>query len=115
MARCLAEAGFRSERRLALSYFRLGALKEHVPLRLLVALDRLLQPTGQIAPFSPSVFTRNAAVGAHPPAALDGPLFKCLHCGASLRDEGEAVTCPHGHGRWALRDGLYDFKEPLSG
>lgn len=115
MARCLAEAGFCTERRLALSYFRLGVLKERLPLRLLVTLDRLLQPTGQIAPFSPSVFTRNVAVGAHPPAALDGPLFKCMHCGAPLRDEGEAVVCPHDHGRWALRDGIYDFKEPLSG
>ena len=115
MARCLREAGFRTERRLALSYFRLGLLKEHIPLRLLVTLDRLLQPTGQIAPFSPSVFTRNVAVGAHPPAALDGPLFKCIHCGAPLRHEERVVACPEGHGRWALRDGIYDFKEPLSG
>jgi ubiquinone/menaquinone biosynthesis C-methylase UbiE len=114
MARCLREAGFRTERRLALSYFRLGALKRRVPLRLLVALDRLLQPTGEIAPFSPSVFTRNVAAGAHPPAALDGPLFKCLHCGAPLHAGDEAVACPAGHGRWALRDGIYDFKEPLS-
>ncbi len=115
MSRCLREAGFRTERRLAVSYFRLGALKQRVPLRLLVALDRLLQPTGQIAPFSPSVFARNIATGAHPPAALDGSLFKCLHCGAPLRHEEGAVACAEGHGRWALRDGIYDFKEPLSG
>lgn len=115
MARCLAEAGFRTERRLALSYFRLGLFKRAWPLPLLVTLDRWLQPTGQIAPFSPSVFTRNIALGETPVAALDGPLFKCPRCGAPLRDEGEIVVCPRGDGRWALRDGLYDFKEPVSG
>ncbi|MGQ9849466.1 MAG: methyltransferase domain-containing protein [Aggregatilineaceae bacterium] len=115
MARCLTEAGFRTERRLALSYFRLGLFKRALPLPLLVTLDRWLQPTGQVAPFSPSVFTRNIALGEVPAAALDGPLFKCPCCGAPLRDEGEIVVCPRGDGRWALRDGLYDFKEPVSG
>jgi ubiquinone/menaquinone biosynthesis C-methylase UbiE len=115
MARCLREAGFRTERRLALSYFRLSLFKRTLPLGLLVMLDRWLQPTGQIAPFSPSVFTRNIAVGETPPAALDGPLFKCPQCGAPLLEEGEAVACPQEHGSWACRDGIYDFKEPISG
>ncbi len=115
MARCLREAGFRTERRLAVSYFRLSLLKRALPLQALVTLDRWLQPTGQLAPFSPSVFTRNIAVGDTPPAALNGPLFKCPHCGTPLQDEGETVVCPRGDGRWALREGIYDFKEPLPG
>jgi len=113
MADALAAAGFRTERRLAVSYLRLGLLKRALPTALLVGLDRLLQPTGQLAPFSPSVFTLNRAVGAAPPAALDGPLFKCLTCGAPLRHEPDAVACPSGDGRWAFRDGIYDFKTPL--
>ncbi len=111
MAEQLKAAGFRTERRLALSYFRLGALKRLVPTDILVALDALLQPTGQLAPFSPSVFTLNRAVGEEPPAALDGPLFKCVHCGSALERAGERMRCPQGCGAWAIHDGIYDFKE----
>jgi ubiquinone/menaquinone biosynthesis C-methylase UbiE len=114
MRRCLHAAGFETERRLALSYLRLGVLKRCVPLSLLVALDRLLQPTGQIAPFSPSVFTLNHATGDTPPAALDGPLFKCLNCGGPLRQDHDTMVCENGDGRWAIHDGIYDFKEPVT-
>ncbi len=113
MARALAAAGFQTEQRLAVSYFRLGLLKRALPSSLLVGLDRLLQPTGQFAPFSPSVFTLNRAVGDMPPAALGGPLFKCLRCGAPLHPDGDSVACPNGDGRWAFHDGIYDFKTPL--
>ncbi|MCD4686327.1 MAG: class I SAM-dependent methyltransferase [Anaerolineae bacterium] len=114
MARCLHEAGFTTERRLALSYFRLGTLKRLVPTAILAALDSLLQPTGQIAPYSPSVFTRNRVEGDAPPAALDGPLFKCLNCGAPLQQDGERMVCTNGDEQWAIRDGIYDFKEPIA-
>jgi ubiquinone/menaquinone biosynthesis C-methylase UbiE len=113
IARCLRDAGFKTERRLALSYFRVGFLKRYAPLALLVALDRLFQPTGQIAPFSPSVFALNHAVGDAPPNAVGGPLFKCPACGGALRQEGDVMVCAEGGERWAIRDGIYDFKEPL--
>ncbi|HLY28855.1 MAG TPA: hypothetical protein VKQ72_21090, partial [Aggregatilineales bacterium] len=47
-------------------------------------------------------------------APLD-KLFKCPTCSASpLRREGDVMVCPeHGH-RWAIRDGIYDFKEPAA-
>ena len=111
---CLRTAGFETRQRLAVSYFRIGLLKRAVPVPVLVALDRLLQPTGQIAPFSPSVFTLNVAAGDSPPGALDGPLFRCPACGGALTDEGDALACERGDGRWALRDGIYDFKEPVA-
>ena len=114
MARVLKAAGFTTRQRLAVSYFRFGPLKRALPASLLVALDRLLQPTGDIAPFSPSVFTLNVAAGGTPLAALNGPLFKCLHCGAPLHDEGDTVACPNGDGRWALHDGIYDFKTEVT-
>ena len=114
MAHCLHDAGFETRRRLAVSYFRLGALKRLVPTSLLVRLDALLQPTGRFAPYSPSVFTLNDAAGSSPAAALDGPLFKCLNCGSPLNQEGDTMVCPTGDGRWAIRNGIYDFKEPLA-
>jgi ubiquinone/menaquinone biosynthesis C-methylase UbiE len=114
MARCLHEAGFETRRRLALSYFRLGILKRRVPLGLLVRLDGLLQPTGEIAPYSPSVFTLNYAVGDAPAAALDGPLFQCPTCGGSLSQDDDRLRCEDCGSQWAIRDGIYDFKEPLT-
>lgn len=113
MARCLRECGFETRRKLAVSYFRAATLKRLVPANVLVALDRLVQPTGQFALYSPSVFTLNVATGSTPPAALDGPLFKCPLCGALLYAEGDQLVCPGGDGRWAVRDGLYDFKDNL--
>lgn len=113
MARCLHAAGFETRRRLAVSYFRIGLLKRTVPVSVLTALDRLLQPTGQIAPYSPSIFTLNFAAGDEPPGALDGPLFRCPVCGGSLAEEGETLVCTRGDGRWVVRDGIYDFKEPV--
>ncbi len=114
MARALKESGFETRRQLALSYFRLGALKRFVPVSALVALDRLLQPTGQIALYSPSVFTLNTARGDTPPAAVDGPLFKCQVCGGPLHQDGDSMVCARGDGRWAIHDGLYDFKDNLA-
>lgn len=113
MARCLREAGFETRRRLALSYFRLGVLKRRVPVRLLVWLDNLLQPTGQIAPFSPSVFTLNFAVGDIPSDMVGGPLFKCLKCGGPIRQVDQTVACEACGARWAIREGIYDFKDLL--
>lgn len=113
MTRCLHDAGFETRRRLALSYFRSGLLKRHISTTKLVTLDRLLQPTGQIAPFSPSVFTLNAAAGDTPPNAVHGPLFKCLDCGMLLEHQAESVTCPSCGAGWHYHDGLFDFKERL--
>jgi ubiquinone/menaquinone biosynthesis C-methylase UbiE len=114
MARELRKAGFETRKRLALSYFRLGLLKRTLPVSLLVNLDRLLQPTGQIAPYSPSVFTLNIATGNMPPAALDGPLFKCPDCGGGVQREGEIMVCQQCAARWPIHDGIYDFKDKLA-
>ncbi len=113
MERCLRDAGFVTRRRLALSYFRSSLLKRNLPTGLLVAVDRLLQPTGQIAPLSPSVFTLNIAMGNIPPDATNGPLFACLDCGTALEHRDQAVVCPACGAAWPFTDGLYDFKTRL--
>ncbi len=113
--RALDKTGFERQRRLAVSYLRVGFLKRLVPVRLLVALDSLLQWTGAIVNVSPSVFTRNIASGDAPPAAFDGPLFKCPACASTELDEQEDRLICGGCGtQWAKQDGIYDFKEPLS-
>lgn len=113
MARCLRGAGFATQRRLAVSYFRLGLLKRRVPTHLLVTLDSLLQRTGSFAPYAPSLFTLNEAVGDSPPAALGGPLFTCPTCGGELARHDERMDCAGCGAAWAVRDGIYDFKEAL--
>ncbi|MBI5958888.1 MAG: class I SAM-dependent methyltransferase [Chloroflexi bacterium] len=113
MADCLRQAGFITRRRLALSYFRLGLLKRIVPVSVLVALDRLLQPTGGAAPFSPSVFTLNIAAGDTPAAGVDSAIFKCLNCGGTLHRGGDEMICARGDGRWRIHNGIYDFKEQV--
>jgi SAM-dependent methyltransferase len=106
-------AGFRVEKRLPVSYFRVRALKRLVPAGALAALDSLLQQTGLL--YSPSVFTLNTAQGAGPDVTGAPLIFRCPWCGDDLAPDGEALTCvKHGCGlRWGKHDGIYDFKEPL--
>ncbi|MEA3374752.1 MAG: class I SAM-dependent methyltransferase [Chloroflexota bacterium] len=54
----LRQVGLVVKERRAVSTFRVGVLKRVVPAGMLVALDRLLQPLGGLAPVSPSVFVR---------------------------------------------------------
>jgi SAM-dependent methyltransferase len=95
----------------ALSYFRLGALKRLVPTGALVALDAALQPTGQWVQLSPSVFVRAEATGQGVKAPA-GQFFQCPACGsAALEEQGDHLRCEGCGRRWAMRGGIYDFKE----
>jgi ubiquinone/menaquinone biosynthesis C-methylase UbiE len=110
----LRESQFEPEQVRSLSYLRLGALKRLAPLRWLVGLDALLQPTGQwpALRYSPSVFVRARAVGRSPRAA-PGQFFRCPACGNPDLAEAEgALPCGQCGRRWAIRGGIYDFKAP---
>jgi SAM-dependent methyltransferase len=109
----LKAAGFKPDRRIPVSFFRLGVLKDVVPTGLLVGLDSLLQYTGML--FTPSVFVRSVAVG-ETPDNLNTPiesLFICPETGATCVREGDILTCRETGLRYAVRDGIYDFKAPL--
>jgi len=109
----LRESQLQPQQVRALSYLRVGALKRLVPLRWLVGLDALLQPTGQRLQYSPSVFVRAQAVGRSPTAA-PGKFFRCPACGNPDLAEAEGVLpCAQCGRRWAIRDGIYDFKAPV--
>ncbi len=110
----LRKAGFAPRRRLAVSWLRLGLFKSALPLGGMVALDRLLQPLGRILPLAPSLFVENKVPGALEPVVPPETLFRCPTCGATpLQREGDVMCCPANGHRWAIRDGIYDFKEPL--
>ena len=109
----LAEVGLQVRKLRTVSHFRLGLLKRVVPRGLLVSLDQLLQPTGPLWQLSPSVFVC-CATRDDKPAAPSGAFFRCTVCGSTmLVDEGGVLSCTDCGARFAVRDGIYDFKAPL--
>jgi SAM-dependent methyltransferase len=114
MDSALRQAGFAPSRRRAVSWLRLGLLKSILPLSAMVGLDRLMQPLGGALPISPSIFVENKVPGAPTSVAPLESLFKCPTCGsANLRREDAVLVCAANGERWAIRDGIYDFKEPV--
>lgn len=113
----LADLGFTIEKTLTLSHFRMGFLKKIIPTSILVALDSLFQWTGAWWQFSPSVFVRAKAEGVSRNLDLpSSPLlfFKCPHCSHSpLREQENHLECQGCHMKWAVKDGIYDFREPI--
>lgn len=107
----LTELGFRIERTLTLSHFRMGLLKRLVPTGILVFFDSLFQWTGAWWQWTPSVFVRAVRQGR---TASASGFFKCPQCGSSALEEGPGgLTCPGCGSRWEVRDGIYDFREPM--
>lgn len=109
----LQTAGFETQQRIPVSFFRLGILKRSIPAGVLAALDGIMQRTGWL--ISPGIFTLNTAQGSSPENVhLTGDaLFACPHTGAGLRRDGDTLVNPDGL-RWQIRDGIYDFKAPMS-
>ena len=109
----LQDIGFTIKRQLTVSHYRIGFLKRTVPIALLAWLDSLAQWTGGLWQLSPSVFVKAQAdaAGQNAPA---GSFFQCPQCSQALPEsEQDHLECSNGH-RWAIVDGIYDFKSPLS-
>ncbi|OGO30202.1 MAG: hypothetical protein A2Z16_02930 [Chloroflexi bacterium RBG_16_54_18] len=108
----LAAAGFRLERQLTVSHFRIAWMKRLLPLGLLVKLDALFQWSGAWWQLTPSVFLRSTALG-EPREAPSGDFFRCPECKFHLLAEsGDRLDCPSCQRSWAIRDGIYDFRQP---
>ncbi|MCK6538418.1 MAG: class I SAM-dependent methyltransferase [Anaerolineales bacterium] len=113
----LRELGFSIERTLTLSHFRVGLLKRIVPTDILVFFDSILQWTGAWCQLSPSVFVRATVMRDSIPYAAQNDIlsyFKCPDCGHSpLTDKKDYLECSSCKKRWEIRDGIYDFREPI--
>lgn len=114
----LEQLGFRIEKTLTLSHFRVGLLKRIVPTSILVLLDSLFQWTGAWWQLSPSVFVRGVKRGEHSftlyrPDTVQA-YFKCPDCHSPLTVKTEYLECSGCGKKWAVKDGIYDFREPLS-
>src|SRR5512134_3478303 len=116
----LKDVGFTVEKTLTLSHLRSGLLKRIVPTGILVFLDALFQWTGAWWQYTPSVFVRAKVVrdthsGLHD---SDNVLsyFKCPDCGHSpLVEKTDYLECSGCGKKWTVKDGVYDFREPISG
>jgi len=110
----LNEIGFRIEKSLAVSYFRIGLLKRTVPASLLAALDAIIQWSGVLGAFSPSVFLRARVAGQSinkPVPSNIVSIFKCPECGhAPLEIAGHQIVCPACQRKWRIAEGIYDFR-----
>jgi ubiquinone/menaquinone biosynthesis C-methylase UbiE len=110
----LYRAGFETLKRVPVSFLRLGLLKRHVPDAWLAELDGVLQGTGWLV--SPSVFTLNTTRAEgntlNQVALDDADIFADPLTGGELRREGDTLVSAQGT-RWAIRDGIYDFKSPI--
>jgi len=114
--RWLGELGFRIERTLTVSHFRLNLLKKTVPLRLLVALDAFFQWSGLFWQLTPSVFVK-ALLGKTCDKQIPKEAtawFKCPTCSSSpLDEEADHLYCSNCGNKWPIRAGIYDFREAL--
>ncbi|MGD2163968.1 MAG: methyltransferase domain-containing protein [Anaerolineae bacterium] len=110
IAEILTREGLRIRETRAVSSLRLGLFKRLLPLRLLLTLDRLCQPSGELLPLSPSIFVRSEAVTTAPPP-LEDTAFQCPACrSAPLRETNDPLSCPHCGASFPIDNGIHNFK-----
>jgi DNA-directed RNA polymerase subunit RPC12/RpoP len=109
--------GFEIEKTLPLSHFRVGFLKRLIPTSVLVFLDSLFQWTGALWQLSPSVFMRAKVPDGKQQQAIPSHVllfFKCSDCGHSpLTEKKDYLECSNCRKKWGVKDGIYDFREPI--
>lgn len=108
----LRAAGFQPEERIPVSFLRLGALKRLMSAGILTRTDQVLQQSGWM--ISPSIFVRNTVRGSSAEALdiADEAIFASPLTGELLVREEDTMVATSGD-RWAIRDGIYDFKARL--
>jgi ubiquinone/menaquinone biosynthesis C-methylase UbiE len=118
----LDQFDFTIQKTLALSHFRIGWLKRIVPTGVLVFLDSILQWTGALWQLTPSVFVqsirgkRQTIHGEEtvPRITSLAAFFKCPDCGfLQLDDRKTYLECLSCKKKWEVKDGIYDFREPM--
>ena len=108
--------GFKIEKTLTLSHFRVGLLKRIIPTSMLVFFDSLFQWTGALWQFTPSVFVRARVVQENISNYRSNILsyFKCPDCEYSpLVEQHNYLECINCQKKWEVKDGIYDFREPM--
>jgi ubiquinone/menaquinone biosynthesis C-methylase UbiE len=112
----LAQVGFRIQNRVTVSHFRTGFCKRFIPFRLLAFADAVFGRSGNLFQLSPSVFilARNSASGLKKGTGF----FQCPCCGSDHLSEiagpnQRCLLCSDCSFRYPVREGIFDFKEPV--
>ncbi|PJF22664.1 MAG: hypothetical protein CUN56_04840 [Phototrophicales bacterium] len=105
----LNQNGFHTQKRVPVSYLRLGLLKKTLPTSVLVALDSVLQKTGLL--YSPSIFTLNQTDNSGTDQTALDDIFACPKTGAPLVRVGNLMVNEQAGVRYEIRDGIYIFKD----
>ena len=109
VAAWLQAAMFHVEHRLPVSHLRVGWLKRHAPLGLMLAAEGVLQRLGRAWLYTPSIFLRARAVGPSPAAAAS--FWRCPACESLEISEAEdGIRCRTCSRHWPKRDGIYEFR-----
>ena len=109
----LREAGFRLDRQLTVSHFRIDFLKKVFPTKLLVFLDSIFQYTGALWQLTPSVFTRSHVIKPAPEKSPAG-FFMCPSCGTPFpakREGSDQLICGSCSKAYPVINGIYDFRD----
>ena len=113
----LDDLGFKRERTLTVSHFRMEFLKRMLPASLLASMDGFFQPTGAWFQLTPSVFVKATAVGGTKREIPLEPMsfFKCPACGHSPLGEAQdgQPLCSSCRKQWGFKNGIYDFREAV--
>lgn len=116
MLQQVRKAGFRLQRRVAVSHLRIELLKRWLPLAWMMRAEAALQRVASFATLAPSVFLQLQTAGdASDWHALSGDaIFRSPLSGQPLRRDGDVLICDADGSRWRVDGRLYDFKVPLS-
>jgi len=109
----LKDEDFNLERQLTVSHFRIGVIKKLFPVSFLAWLDSLAQLTGDWWQLTPSVFTVSETLGESV-IAPENSFFQCPQCShAPLKETPDMLACPSCDAKYAILNGIYDFREPI--
>lgn len=107
-------AGFKIDRTITVSHFRLALLKRVVPTGLLAFLDSLAGLTGNFWQLTPSVFTRSTTLALEKNAPVfrknTFSFYKCPACQTALEDTPPMLKCGKCGQTYPVVDGIYDFR-----
>ncbi len=110
MKQALRNAGFQTEETLALSSFRLKAIKNRISPQTLARIDNIIAKPGAPLALSPSILTKNRSVKQSVPA---NGLFICPQCKSPELHHGAThVVCTTCGSQWPIIEGVIDFRHP---
>lgn len=122
MRRQFEAAGLHVKNTRTLSHYRIGALKKLVPTSALVKMDSWAQVSGNWWQLTPSLFLQALAEKSeHPAARPSAAFFRCPQCKSfefplakTAAAQEQILVCNTCQQGWSFRDGIYDFKNPVS-